>query len=89
MQISDWLYDTTGQTHQIAYNRLLELVYNAAVAKQLANQSILRTALALDCKNNGDAHPPRWLREYMPDNKIVSKARKNATPSRQSRHLSH
>ena len=89
MQISDWLHDTTGQTHQIAYNRLLELVYNAAVAKQLANQSILRTALALDCKNNGDAHPPRWLREYMPDNKIVSKARKNATPSRQSRHLSH
>lgn len=89
MQISDWLYDTTAQTHRIAYNRLLELVYKAAVANKLVDQSTLRTALALDCQNNGDAHPPHWLRDFMPDKQPVSRVQKKSTPSRQSRHLTH
>jgi len=89
MQISDWLFEHTGQTHKIAYNRLLTLVYEASGQLCLTDQSQLLKSLAQDCKSNGDAHPPRWLREHMPT--AVPQARavtvKSSTPSRQNRHL--
>ncbi len=93
LQLSDWLFEKTGQTHKIAYNRLLALVYEAVIELQLVDQAIALQALALDCCNNGDAHPPRWLREHMPDNTIVQNARpeqhKQTGASRQHRHLAN
>lgn len=89
MKLTDWLYDQTGQTHKISYNRLLALVFEATVENNLADKSELTKRLAMDCSDNGDAHPPRWLKDHMPANFPSGSSRKASTPSRQSRHLSH
>jgi len=65
MKLSDWLFEKTAQTHKIAYNRLLELVLEGAIAADLSAKKSLLPTLAADCQANGDAHPPRWLREHM------------------------
>jgi len=101
MKLSDWLFETTAQTHKIAYNRLLALVLEGAITSELSDSQSMHQALAADCQANGDAHPPRWLREHMlpnadtpsllPETKTPNTgspgARASATPSRQSRHL--
>lgn len=95
MQLTDWLFERTGQTHKIAYNRLLALVFEGANHLELTNVTALQKTLAADCLANGDAHPPRWLREHMPARDKTVPLSKNtetsaipgATPSRQSRHL--
>ncbi len=89
MQLSDMLFDKTAQTHKISYNRLLALVYDIATDVNLAEQSALLQALAQDCTSNGDAHPPRWLREHMPVDRPSYKSEASAIPSRQNRHLTH
>ncbi len=89
MKISDCLFDKTGQTHKISYNRLLMLVYDAAIENNLADEIALTTKLALDCKNNGDAHPPRWLKAHMPPDYHTTTKTKKSTPARQGRHLTH
>jgi len=65
MKLSDWLFEKTAQTHKIAYNRLLALVLDGAIAVQLSDEPCMLRTLAADCRTNGDAHPPRWLREHM------------------------
>ena len=65
MKLSDWLYEKTAQTHKIAYNRLLALVLEGAITAELSDAASLHRALAADCQANGDAHPPRWLRDHM------------------------
>ena len=87
MKLSDWLFETTAQTHKIAYNRLLALVLEGAIAAELSDSLSMHLALAADCQANGDAHPPRWLREHMQPNAGSPGALASATPSRQSRHL--
>lgn len=91
MQFTDWLFNKTGQTHKIAYNRLLALVHEGAIELELSNETCLYQTLAADCRSNGDAHPPRWLREHMQlkSNHLAGAvdSRQSATPARQSRHL--
>jgi len=92
MMLSDWLFDRTGQTHKIAYNRLLALVHEGAIELELADETRLHQTLAADCQSNGDAHPPRWLREHMQPKTshlagVIESRQPSATPARQSRHL--
>ena len=82
MKLSDHLFEQTGQTHKIAYNRLLALVLEAALATELADETSMHTALAADCRANGDAHPPRWLRTHMQSDTDTTPTTPNASSSK-------
>ena len=101
MQLSDWLFATTQQTHKIAYTRLLALLHSGAVENGLSEPAEIYQSLEADCQINGGNHPPRWLTQRLAppiklpvtDSSALSKETQQssdptqAIPSRQHRHL--
>ncbi len=65
MQLSDWLFATTQQTHKIAYTRLLALLHCGAVENRLAEPVTMYQSLEADCQINADNHPPKWLSQRL------------------------
>jgi len=97
MELGDWIFASTGQTHKISYARLLAIVHSAASELGLVSSEDLYTTLSADSAANGDPHPPRWLDKRLasPANglsmnvkkKTASEKNNAPTPSRQKRHL--
>ena len=85
LSLSDWLYAETRQTHQIALDRLYDLVHAGLVARLGCASEDATQALAQDYKTSGARGAPTFLKHTKTD---VNKTIKNAhQASRQMRHL--
>jgi hypothetical protein len=50
MQLSDWLFETTGQTHKISLNRLIRLLYQGMTELLKLDDELTLQALHKDFK---------------------------------------
>lgn len=61
MQFSDWLYTTTGQTHQFALERLYDLFFSAMTEQLEVDSLLAQQALSADYAASGARGAPRFL----------------------------
>jgi hypothetical protein len=86
LQLSDWLYAETHQTHRIALSRLFELLHDALTRLfELDAETVLRS-LARDCAVHGFKGCPAFLHDCL-RNLAVPAADTPRGPARQARHL--
>ncbi|HRF44566.1 MAG TPA: radical SAM protein [Candidatus Competibacteraceae bacterium] len=86
MSLSDWLFATTGQTHQFALERLFDWLYQGLTEVLGADAAIARHVLAEDYQASSAKGCPAFLRAGRPATAKTAKAARNAaTPDRQAR----
>ena len=89
MRLSDWLYETGKQTHQISLNRLFDLLYDGLTQALDLNPASAAEMLWYDHQQTGLKNIPHFA---PPSTSLASqipkpKNRSDATPQRQARHL--
>lgn len=82
LQLSDWLYEATGQTHRIALQRLFELLYTALTQCLACNAQAAMRSLTQDYTCSGLKGSPRFLQGHGRDDGLV----KASARRRQLRH---
>lgn len=88
MQLSDWLFTTTGQTHALSLTRLAELLFRffTEVLDRPAHDSA--QFIWSDYQRGGRSDRPSFLREYVePADTRVTKRGPTARAERQARHV--
>jgi len=83
MQVSDWLYKETNQTHKLELQRLFKLIYRAAVEVLDIDKGIIEKELKNDYERSGIKGRPSFLN--ISDSKV--KQRSSRSNSRQQQHL--
>ena len=66
MALSDWLFATTGQTHELALGRLFDLLYQGLTEALEVDAAMARQALAADYQASGAKGCPAFLRADQP-----------------------
>jgi radical SAM superfamily enzyme YgiQ (UPF0313 family) len=88
LTLSDWIYAQTHQTHQIALDRLFELVHRGMIDALDTDPRQTRAALLQDYLCNGSKKPPAFIPESEWTALIRQRKQNvNKTLKRQSRHL--
>ena len=82
LSLSDWLFDTTHQTHRIALDRLYDLVFDALTQKFAVDIELARDVLTRDYIGSGARGAPKFLTQSIPP----PAASKPSTTQRQARH---
>jgi radical SAM superfamily enzyme YgiQ (UPF0313 family) len=86
LQLSDWLYEETQQTHRIALPRLFELLHAALTSLFALDENRVLAALAHDCAMHGLKGCPRFLHDCL--RRLDTPAGDGPrAPARQARHL--
>ena len=87
MSLSDWLFQTTTQTHRIALSKLFELIHEFMTSSDLWNTSDVEHALLADFKNNKLKGLPKFARQA--PNALTSKTHSSQATAgqRQRRHI--
>lgn len=88
MRLSEWLYENSKQTHQIALNRLFDLLYDGLTHALTISPENAAQNLWLDHQNTGLKNIPH----FAPHASLTAARRPSASPSgttpqRQARHL--
>jgi hypothetical protein len=83
LTLSDWLFDTTGQTHRIALDRLYTLVCDAMTTLFVIDIDTARDVLTRDYIGSGARGAPKFLTQPIPPLPSIAKA---SNTQRQSRH---
>lgn len=83
-QLSNWIFDSSGQTHRISLLRLFELIYEGAIALELSDRSTLTETLHSDYLATGERRAPRWL--SAPVTAGISAKQATGHSARQNRH---
>lgn len=65
MKFSDWLWHTTGKTHQIALDRLFDFVYQGMTEELGINPAQTATALSKDYETCGARGCPQFMRNLV------------------------
>jgi len=86
LQLSDWLYAETRQTHRIALPRLFELMHDALTGVFALDAERVLPALARDCAVHGYKGCPAFLHDCLRRLDIRAADTPRA-PARQARHL--
>lgn len=86
MRLSDWLFATTGQTHQFALERLFDLLYRGLIEALGVAEPTAREALAADYRESGAKACPAFLQPNPPADACGKAFRTAPVPSRQARH---
>jgi len=86
MTLSDWLFATTGQTHQFALERLFDLLYRGLAEALAAEEAAVRKALTVDYQNSGGKGRPAFLLPDSLANDRGNPSRTVTVPTRQARH---
>ena len=86
LQLSDWLYARTQQTHRIALSRLFELLHGALTGVFALDENRVLAALAHDCAVHGLKGCPRFLHDCLRSLDVPTGDTPRA-PARQARHL--
>lgn len=63
MRLSDWLHQTTGQTHKISLQRLFDLLYQALIEEFAMDKDTVRGLLREDYARSGQKGLPVFLRQ--------------------------
>ena len=79
LSLADWLYTETRQTHQIALDRLYDLVHAGLVAIMGCSNEVATHALERDYANSGARGAPAFLKHG------ISGADKTEKPNRQTK----
>jgi radical SAM superfamily enzyme YgiQ (UPF0313 family) len=82
LNLSDWIFETTGQTHKISLERLYSLLYNGMVEALDFNMQLATQALLSDYEISGIKGHPKFLRQSSVD----AEAKKIKSSQRQIRH---
>ncbi len=88
MALSDWLFATTGQTHQLALERLFDLLYRGLVEMLDITEPTAREALTQDFQQSGMKSCPAFLRSERVAAVADKTAKTVASAARQARHRS-
>ena len=83
MILTDWLYEKTGQSHQIALARLFRLLYQAMTEVLLLDEKTVFTQLAADYEDSGFKG---LIRFHLEKDEEIRNQRKGDSESRQKRH---
>jgi radical SAM superfamily enzyme YgiQ (UPF0313 family) len=83
LKLSDWLFDTTGQTHRIALDRLYTLVCDAMTTLFAIDMDTARDVLTRDYIGSGARGAPKFLTQPIPPLPSTAKA---SNTQRQARH---
>ncbi len=85
MTISQWIYETTGQTHKISLDRLFRLLYDGMIQKLSMDEDRVREVLLKDYQASGLKGKAKFLqRQDTGENNI----RRIKSAQRQMRHSS-
>lgn len=85
LQLSDWLYEHTGQTHKMALPRLFTHLHQALQELFGVDNETSLESLAHDCARQGAKGCPGFLHGHV--QKIRHSSRRTDVPGRQARHL--
>ncbi|MCB1777539.1 MAG: DUF4080 domain-containing protein [Candidatus Competibacteraceae bacterium] len=92
MKLSDWLFATTGQTHEFALRRLFDLLYRGLTEVLQVDAALAHRALAADYQASGAKGCPAFLQADSPDSVEPVKSNRTAeavvVPERQARRQS-
>lgn len=84
MQLSDWLYLTTSQTHGIALKKLFDLLFQGMTETLHLDETKVRALLSEDYQRAEQKGLPQFLQgEHMPGKKVL---RSTSAAARQARH---
>ena len=87
LRFSDWLFDTTGQTHRIALDRLYDLVFDGVTTLFEVEPEIVRDLLTQDYFGAGARGSPKFLSaSSIPTALPPAALRARSTTQRQARH---
>ena len=83
MQLSDWLFATTTQTHKIALAKLIEMLHDHLVQVRKLDRERVESALLGDHNHNKLKGVPAFMREVKVDKAVAG----NSLSQRQRRHV--
>ena len=63
LNLSNWIFKTTGQTHKISLERLYALLYNGMINALEFDEKIVTSALLRDYENSGIKGRPKFLQQ--------------------------
>ncbi|MGB4116461.1 MAG: DUF4080 domain-containing protein [Polaromonas sp.] len=87
LNFSDWLWQTTGKTHEFAYEKLVDLMHQHLTAQRRLDENDVRVALLADYQASGARGRPQCLALLLAQTALPSKAANTSRNERQTRHL--
>ena len=85
---SDWLWQSTGKTHEFALERLVDLLFAHLTSVRALDSDAVRQALLADYQASGARARPKCLAELFDDSRTASpKAAGKPRAERQGRHI--
>ncbi|MEO8024050.1 DUF4080 domain-containing protein [Polaromonas sp.] len=89
LSFSDWLWESTGKTHEFALEKLVDLLFAHLVQVRLLDPQLVRAALLADYQASGARGRPQCLAALLSGlQKVSSAAAGKQGAQRQSRHVS-
>ncbi|SFC68123.1 Radical SAM superfamily enzyme YgiQ, UPF0313 family [Polaromonas sp. OV174] len=89
LSFSDWLWNTTGKTHEFALEKLVDLLFEHLTAVRGMPENEVRAALLADYVASGARARPKCLAELLDASRIaLPRATTKQRAERQGRHLS-
>lgn len=89
LALADWLYAETGATHQIALERLFDLVYRWLISDGAVAIETAQAAILADYQRSGSKGRLSFMpRGFTASDDAANASSRKATPARQRRHLS-
>jgi hypothetical protein len=89
LALADWLYAETGATHQIALERLFDLVYRWLISDGAVAVETAQAAILADYQRSGSKGRLSFMtRGFTASDDVANAGARKATPARQRRHLS-
>jgi radical SAM superfamily enzyme YgiQ (UPF0313 family) len=89
LALADWLYAETGATHQIALERLFDLVYRWLISDGSVAIETAQAAILADYQRSGSKGRLSFMtRGFTASDDAANASSRKATPARQRRHLS-
>jgi radical SAM superfamily enzyme YgiQ (UPF0313 family) len=89
LALADWLYAETGATHQIALERLFDLVYRWLISDGAVAIETAQAAILADYQRSGSKGRLSFMtRGFTASDDAANASGRKATPARQRRHLS-
>ena len=88
MNFSDWLWQTTGKTHEFAYEKLVDLLHDYLTEHRALASTAVRTALLADYLASGARGKPDCLADLLLQARaVVPAAMARPRAERQGRHV--
>ena len=88
LNFSDWLWATTGKTHEFAYEKLVDLLFDYLCAERDLPTAVVRDALLADYQASGARGKPACLAEALQAISQPLTPAGQARAQRQGRHVS-